>query len=99
MTQNKKDNIIIIVAVALLIGAFALAVVGFFTPPEGEISDSVLWFFAQCLVFTGSIFGINVYVKTKLSDITTNIADSISKHGCKYQCESRGSDFVSCDEP
>lgn len=75
MTQNSKDNIIVWVSVTLLIGAFVLAVLGFYMPPEGEISDSVLWFFAQCLVFTGSIFGINVYVRSKVNDIATNIVE------------------------
>lgn len=41
-----------------------------------EISDSVLMFTAQCLVYAGSALGINVYINSKFSDIkkqlTTN---------------------------
>ena len=43
-------------ALAMLVGGYALAVAGFITPPKGEISDSVLWIFSQCLIYAGSIF-------------------------------------------
>ena len=42
---------------------------GFITPPLGEISDSVLWFFAQCLLYAGSVFGLRAYVDRKLADV------------------------------
>ena len=44
-----------------------LSVAGFLVPPVGEISDSVLWFFAQCLLYAGSIFGVTAYVDARLS--------------------------------
>lgn len=40
-------------ALAMLVGGYALAVAGFITPPKGEISDSVLWIFSQCLIYAG----------------------------------------------
>ena len=30
--------------------------------PTGEVHDSVLWFFGECLIYAGSIFGIGIYV-------------------------------------
>lgn len=54
-------------AVALLAAGVALSVAGFLVPPVGEISDSVLWFFAQCLLYAGSIFGVTAYVDARLS--------------------------------
>lgn len=52
----------------LAMGA-ALVVAGFIVPPMGEVSDSVLWFFGECLIYAGSIFGISIYVNGKLHNI------------------------------
>ena len=41
--------------------------------PTGQIHDSVLWFFAQCLIYAGSIFGVAVYVNTKFNYLVDKI--------------------------
>ena len=41
--------------------------IGFFTEPVGEISDSVLWYFAQTLIYAGSVFGLKAYVDKMIS--------------------------------
>lgn len=51
-------------AVLLVLGAFVLASVSFFFPPQGEISQSVLWFFAQALMFAATIFGVGAIFKS-----------------------------------
>ena len=51
------------VAVFLVLASFALALFGFLTPPRGVISESVLWYSAQALLFAGSIFGIGAILK------------------------------------
>ena len=56
-------------AFVLISAGISLAVAGFITPPLGEISDSVLWFFAQCLLYAGSVFGLRAYVDRKLADV------------------------------
>ena len=33
-----------------------------------EIKDNVLWYVAQTLVYSGSIFGVTVYVNSKFGD-------------------------------
>jgi hypothetical protein len=55
----------------------ALSVAGFIVPPVGEISDSVLWFFAQCLIYAGSIFGITIYVNNKINSKFNHIINTI----------------------
>lgn len=71
-----KSMLQIYSAVAMLVAGVGLAIAGFIVPPTGEISDSVLMFTAQCLVYAGSALGINVYINSKFSDIkkqlTTN---------------------------
>lgn len=51
------------VAVFLVLASFALALMGFFTPPTGEISESVLWYSAQALMFSATIFGVGTMFK------------------------------------
>jgi len=40
-----------------------LATFSLFMPPEGEIDGSVLMLFGQILVYSGSIFGVKIYIK------------------------------------
>ena len=54
-------------AVGMLASGVALSFLGFFSAPMGEISDSVLWFAAQCLIYAGSALGIDVVIDHKLS--------------------------------
>ena len=53
-------------AMAMLAAGVALSIAGFIAPPYGEISDSVLWFFAQTLIYAGSVFGLSSFVQIKL---------------------------------
>ena len=53
-------------ALVLLTTGVILSFIGFFTEPVGEISDSVLWYFAQTLIYAGSVFGLKAYVDKTL---------------------------------
>ena len=53
-------------AVMLLASGILLAYISLFLPPPGEIDDSVLYIFAQILIYAGSIFGIEIYINEKL---------------------------------
>ena len=67
----------------LLVGV-ALAIAGFIVSPLGEISDSVLYFTAQCFIYAGSVFGVSVYVSDKFKNLQ-------SKLGIKEKDESENS--------
>ena len=54
-------------AVGRLASGVGLSVAGFIVPPVGEISDSVLWFFAQCLIYAGTALGVDVMIDHKLA--------------------------------
>lgn len=69
MTQEGRINFQYYTAAAMLAAGVALAVAGFVVPPTGEISDSVLYFTAQCFLYAGSVFGIAVYVSDKIDRI------------------------------
>ncbi len=69
MTKERRADFQVGSAVGMLAAGVALSVAGFLAPPLGEISDSVLWFFAQCLLYAGSIFGVSAYVQAKLWEL------------------------------
>ncbi len=73
MTKETRTDIQIYSAIAMLIAGVALATAGFIVAPTGVISDSVLLFFAQCLIYAGSIFGVSVYIHTKFAELKSVI--------------------------
>ena len=62
MKRDRKEGIQVWTAVGMLAVGCGLVVAGFIVPPTGEVHDSVLWFFGECLIYAGSIFGIGIYV-------------------------------------
>ena len=73
MTREHRVNIQYISAVGMLISGVALSVAGFVVSPLGEISDSVLWFAAQTMIYAGSVFGVSVYINNKFRSITDKL--------------------------
>ena len=69
MTREQRVNLQYYSAIAMLFCGVALTIAGFIVPPTGEISDSVLWFAAQTMLYAGSVFGVNVYVQDKFNSI------------------------------
>ena len=62
----KNDTWRIISAIFMLVAGTVLSYLGFFQPPVGEISESVLMFTAQALVYAGSAFGIDLMIDAKI---------------------------------
>ena len=79
-TQHSTLNIQVATAVFMLIGGLALAVAGFIVPPLGQIHESVLGIFAECLIYAGSIFGVTVYIRTKYTEMKTYLDESLKKN-------------------
>ena len=73
MTREHRVNIQYISAIGMLISGVGLSVAGFIVSPLGEISDSVLWFAAQTMIYAGSVFGVSVYVNDKFRSITDKL--------------------------
>lgn len=66
MKRETKEDVQIWTAVGMLIAGVVMSFIGFSVEPLGIIHDSVLWFFAQCLVYAGSIFGVYIYVNGRI---------------------------------
>lgn len=66
-------------ALFLLFSGVTMAFLSFFTSQNGEISDSVLWYFAQCLIYAGSVFGMKIYIDNAIREKDRKDRDSL--HG------------------
>lgn len=55
-------------AFIMLLSGIALSVASFCTPPEGNISDSVMRFMGEALIYAASVFGLTSYVNYKIKD-------------------------------
>ena len=71
MTNDTKEKIQYGSAVAMIASGVTLTFICFFSNGH-EISDSVLWYVAQCLVYAGSVFGVTMYVTGRMNDISDN---------------------------
>ena len=69
MKKQYKESIQVWTAIIMLVVGTLLVIAGFIVPPTGEAHDSVLWFFGECLIYAGSIFGISIYVSGKINNI------------------------------
>lgn len=77
MNRETRTDFQVYSALGMLVAGVGLSVAGFCVPPVGEISDSVLWFFAQCLLYAGSIFGVGIYVQSKFSDLRAKLDERL----------------------
>ena len=81
MKKQNKESLQVWTAVVMLAVGTLLVIAGFIVPPTGEVHDSVLWFFGECLIYAGSIFGISIYVSGKIHNIRRelNLPDEKNK--------------------
>ena len=64
-----RESYQIITATALLGSGVVLSFLSFFLTAEHVIADSVLWYFAQTLLYSGGIFGLRSYTIKKLGEL------------------------------
>lgn len=69
--SDKKDDIMIASACAMLLSGIVLSFLSFFISATHIVHDSVLWYFAQTIVYASSVFGIGSYVHYKLKGFET----------------------------
>lgn len=73
--KKVHDYIIWIAAIIAFLTGIGLCIAGFYVPPLGNISGSVLTATGEFLAFFGSVFGIGEYTKiqiAKLKNVTDN---------------------------
>lgn len=78
MKANTKDWIQYGTAVAMIASGIALSMLSFFFNSY-NIEDGVLWYVAQALVYAGSIFGVNIYIRTKYGEAESKIINRVKE--------------------
>ena len=64
--MNSKEIIQYGSAVAMIVSGIILAFLSFFI--KGDITDGVLWYISQALIYAGGIFGVSIYFRTRLGE-------------------------------
>ena len=64
--MKYKESFKIISAAFMLVMGVTLCFCAFWTAPVGEIHDSMLWYFAQCLIYAGSAVGIDLIIDERI---------------------------------
>ena len=72
MKKDIKEKIMIISALTTLASGIILSFLSFFLSSY-HIDNSVLWYFAQTLMYAGSCFGIGAYISRLKSEIEEKI--------------------------
>lgn len=69
MQRNTKEWIQYGSAIVVLTSGIVLAYVSYFTSLMRDVTDNVLWYFAQTLMYAGSIFGVAIAIDAKFENI------------------------------
>lgn len=72
-TLSIKDRFVYTLSVCSFSLGWILVFIGFFVPPLGEISSSVLGIFGTSLIFTGSCLGISMHYENQLEKIKKEV--------------------------
>lgn len=67
--KERREIAQVWTAILLIVSGIVLSFLSFFLSIEHSIDDSILWYFAQCLLYAGGIFGIRNYTITKIGQI------------------------------
>lgn len=83
MEKETRENLQVGSALGMLVLGMALTVAGFIVSPLGEIHESVLGLFAECLIYAGSIFGVAIYIQTKYAELRAYVEERTKTHPTK----------------
>lgn len=75
MRQDVKEWIQYAAALLMIVSGVVLSYISFLI--NGEITDGVLWYMAQALTFSGGIFGVSIYFKSKLGESEMHLKEFI----------------------
>ncbi|MBD5386342.1 hypothetical protein HDR70_00390 [bacterium] len=68
MKWNKqlKEELGYLSAFTAFLFGMVMCLIGFLESPRGEVHQSVLWIFGQCLLYSASIIGASMYINSEL---------------------------------
>lgn len=74
MKKDIKEKLMIASALTTLASGIVLSFLSFFLSSY-HIDNSVLWYFAQTLMYAGSCFGIGAYIQKFKAEVDQKIND------------------------
>lgn len=77
MSPNVREELQYSAAIGMLLSGVVLTFLSFFLN-NYVVSDGVLWYVSQTLVYSGAIFGVNVYFKTKLGNFESRLKGELA---------------------
>lgn len=77
MSPNVREGLQYSAAIGMLLSGVLLTFLSFFLN-NYVVSDGVLWYVSQTLVYSGAIFGVNVYFKTKLGNFESRLKGELA---------------------
>ena len=77
MSPNVREGLQYSAAIGMLLSGVVLSFLSFFLNIY-VVSDGVLWYVSQTLVYSGAIVGVNVYFKTKLGNFEARVKDELA---------------------
>lgn len=76
--KDRKDDIMIVTACIMLASGITLSFLSFFLSTTHIVHDSVLWYFAQTIVYASSVFGIGSYVHYKMKNFEATANNNLT---------------------
>ena len=77
--KEEEEAIQYFVAIGMLLFGGVLCLLGFFTPPVGEIHTSVLAVLGQILILVGSIFHLQISYRNKENQFENHFKERLEK--------------------
>ena len=77
MSPNVREGLQYSAAIGMLLSGVVLTFRSFFLN-NYVVVDGVLWYVSQPLVYSGAIFGVNVYFKTKLGNFESRVKSELA---------------------
>ena len=97
MQRNTKEWIQYGSAIVVLTSGIVLAYVSYFTSQMRDVTDNVLWYFAQTLMYAGSIFGVAIAIDAKFENIKNKFLNHKNNETDETHFRSLHSRFTASD--
>ena len=78
MAPNVREGLQYSAAIGMLLSGVVLTFLSFFLN-NYVVSDGVLWYVSQTLIYSGAIFGVNVYFKARVKDELASIMKQVKE--------------------
>ena len=76
MENRTKSTAQTLSAFLMLLSGVALNVASFAVPPVGELSNSVMTYMGEALIYAASVFGLTVYVNSCMARLERRVGNN-----------------------